>query len=618
MKVLLLQLPIPQYNYGKQTGNIPLGAACLRQAAADLRDIHIRILPESLTSYLGDAAITDLIRSENPDILGFTIYSWNIERSLYISREIKMHGNPRIIFGGPEVTPDNPLPDSECVDFRVYGEGEAVFLELLREPSLWKRKYASLGADSFFRSTRSPYLCKLLEPEIENMILIETQRGCPYRCRYCYYNKSRGRVSAVSEDLVLEGIQWAYDRGIAEAYLLDPSLNARPRLKKLLRGIAEINSDQRMSLRSEIRAEAITPQLAEQFVLAGFQEFEIGLQSTNPEALRQMNRPTDLEHFRQGVKNLQNAGIRFQLDLILGLPGDDLEGFRSSVDFVAANDIHQDVHVFFLSVLPGTDFRRKSGELGLRYEPRPPYTIIETPGFSQDDMVSGFFYAEDAFGIALQPEPDLDLSYRDGETVMVEFPACGIHAHTGFGPYLSKIVMETVLPISRLENMTRRLSQPYQIIFMPSLENRAFMLKAVSIFSDKNPFTPLEMVFMEPRILPDIEAFEASLELRRPLYLDLDIPALGTGSVIYTLVSSARDPRFGGLMKRQVFRWQSDRLPETGELEELFSLDGVLMDNTLPANIWEKWQDVFANRADDLPLLTFADVSLQRRWDQLR
>lgn len=89
MKVLLLQLPIPQLTYGKQTGNIPLGAACLKQAAALMPDIHIEVLSERLVSYLGDAALIDLILSKKPDILGFTAYCWNVERSLYVARAVK-------------------------------------------------------------------------------------------------------------------------------------------------------------------------------------------------------------------------------------------------------------------------------------------------------------------------------------------------------------------------------------------------------------------------------------------------------------------------------------------------------------------------------------------------
>ena len=79
-----------------------------------------------------------------------------------------------------------------------------------------------------------------LEPEIENMILVETQRGCPYRCGYCYYGKSRRRLRSVPPGRVIEAIAWARHQQLAEAYLLDPCLNSRRDLPDLLASLARV------------------------------------------------------------------------------------------------------------------------------------------------------------------------------------------------------------------------------------------------------------------------------------------------------------------------------------------------------------------------------------------
>ena len=233
--VLLLQLPVPRLNYGVQTGNIPLGAACLKQAAGILPEMQIDILPESVASYLGDAAIMEILIERKPDIVGFTVYCWNLSRSLFFAEKLKTHYGPRIIFGGPEITPDNRAVLSKAVDFYVFGEGEAIFARLLREPAVWQKKSAMEPAGALFKKSPSPYLQNLLEPEIENLMLLETQRGCPYRCGYCYYNKSHDGLSFADETHLLQGVQWALDQGVKELYLLDPSLNAHPGLEDLLR-----------------------------------------------------------------------------------------------------------------------------------------------------------------------------------------------------------------------------------------------------------------------------------------------------------------------------------------------------------------------------------------------
>ncbi|MCP4691888.1 MAG: radical SAM protein, partial [Desulfobacterales bacterium] len=347
--VLLIQLPIPALNYGRQTGNIPLGGACLKEAARGTPGARVEIAPESVVSYLGDAALLDWILSRRPDVVGFTVYVWNVERALHLARLLKRRYGPRILFGGPEVTPDNALIRTGDVDFFVYGDGEAIFTRLLREPDLWLEKNGARDAGAIFRSSPSPYLNGLLEPDIENMMLLETQRGCPYRCGCCYYNKSRKRLSFADEAPLLQSVRWAVEREIPELYLLDPSLNARPGLKNLLKKIAGINPDGRLAVISEIRAEGVDAELADLFAKAGFTWFEIGLQSTNPRALKILNRPTDLKRFLQGVRLLKERGISPRIDLIAGLPGDDLRRFRESVDFVAEHDLGDDVQVFPLS-----------------------------------------------------------------------------------------------------------------------------------------------------------------------------------------------------------------------------------------------------------------------------
>lgn len=70
---LLVQLPIPQLNFAKQTGNIPYGGACLKLAADGAGAGTVDLLPESIATYLGDAALMKWIFSRKPDVAGFTV-----------------------------------------------------------------------------------------------------------------------------------------------------------------------------------------------------------------------------------------------------------------------------------------------------------------------------------------------------------------------------------------------------------------------------------------------------------------------------------------------------------------------------------------------------------------
>jgi len=190
-QVLLLQLPIPRQNFGRKTGNIPMGAACLKQAARGLHGLHVEILPEIFSSYLGDAALCEVLAERRRDIVGFTVFSWNLERSIYLAEKLKIACGARIIFGGPEITADNVLAQAPHVDFYVYGEGEALFRRLLSNAGTWSEGGGAESSAELFRATESPYLSGVLDAEIEDLMLLETQRGCPYRCGFCFYNKSR-------------------------------------------------------------------------------------------------------------------------------------------------------------------------------------------------------------------------------------------------------------------------------------------------------------------------------------------------------------------------------------------------------------------------------------------
>jgi hypothetical protein len=617
VNVCLVQLPVPHLEYGVQTGNIPLAAACLKQAAARIPQVQIDILPQSIASYLGDAALLDIVLDRRPDIVGFTVYCWNLERSLYFAEKIKRNYTPQIVFGGPEITPDNPLIDSGYIDFYVYGEGEAVFLRLLQDETFWEKKSAAEPAGDIFRESPSPYLQNALEPEIENVMLLETQRGCPYRCGYCYYNKSHAGLTFADEAYLLQGVNWALDHDIKELYLLDPSLNVRPGLKDLLKKISLINKSRRLEIISEIRAETIDTPMADLFAAAGFSWFEIGLQSTNSRALEIMNRPTDTKRFALGAKLVKERGIVPAVDLIVGLPGDDLRGFSHSVEFVAQNNLYDDIQVFPLSVLPGTEFRLNSHKLGLRFDRSPPYTLIENPRFSNEDMRLALDYAEVRFDVVLYPMPDLDVSWRLGSDPMAATPP-DIAVQIGKENYVAKLQLDSKRPLSELEFLARRLTQPYQIFIHSSLRDPDFIKKTLRILSALNPFTPLEIVFIEPQGMPDTAAFLSAVEVQRPHFLDQDqrylLPAEGNRAVLFSFVTQDATHRFTKDMERQIFWWKKNRFPEREDFAELSALDGILIDAARSDAEIEMWQDGFAGQAEDIPLISFVDVLLQKRW----
>jgi hypothetical protein len=617
--VLLIQLPIPQLVFGQKTANIPFAAACLHQAAARLPGVRMDIVPQQTASRMGDAALLELIVTLRPEIIGFTTYMWNVLRVVHLSREIKRHYTPRIIVGGPEVTPDNLLLHEPAIDFRVFGEGEALLTRLLQSPDTWFRYSARSGTRGSFSALPTPYHAAPLEPEIEHSMLLETMRGCPYTCAYCNYSKSTHRPVFKADEWVLDGLRWALARGIREVYFLDPSINARPGLKKLLGCIAELNAGRELSLISEIRADLIDMETADLLAAAGFTAFEIGLQTTNAQALERMQRSNNLNRFVQGVSALQQRGIKTTIDLIVGLPGDDPDGFAETVEFVVNHRMFEHVQVFPLAVLPGTEFHRRRDALGLRHLGKPPYTVLSTPAFTQNEIAAAFELAEERFDISLYPLPDLDAAFRSAATAIEDASdvAVKIENHT----LLCKVIIVNERTRSDLERAARQVTHPYQLLIPPGTSPQRWC-EALTLFSTSNPHTPFEVVFFAPVQPPNVKELLGAIRLARPHYLDGHLRWMhsepGNRSVLFTVLTAHMKTPFAGPMQRHICWWRHPHLPDRQELAHLESqgFDGILLDTNVSNDRLYRWQDQMAAACDDLFLIDFALLPLHRRWQE--
>lgn len=608
-RVLLIQLPVPQLGRGRRTGNVPLGAACLKAASADIAGAAVDIFSPCSAGYLGDAALLAEIGRQQPQTVGFTVFAWNVDRSLWLARRLKSQGVSQILFGGPETTADNPRVHRPWVDQTVIGEGEEVFRAQLGASGGSGRR-----PEDFFINTPSPYQQHLLSPVVENLMVLEIQRGCPYRCAYCYYGKSRRRPVHLPDHLLQKAFAWALDHEINELVLLSPSLDTRPHLNNTLQMLARLNRSRQIAVSSETRAESIDARTADFLAAAGFNLLEIGLQTINPTALRIMKRPTDLNRFVKGVKQLQQRHIVPRIDLIMGLPGDDLSGFKASVDFLVDNGMTEDVQVFPLSVLPGTGFYRKHHALGIDYTPHPPYPVRQTRTFSRDDLIMAIDYAETRLDTAIYflPPPDISLPPNSSEDLTAEIDGT---------TYITAVNLCRPKPMPALARAAGRVTAPYQLVIGPTAAEPGYLKRALPIFTRANPYTPFEIVFLEPPAPPDTKTLLDFIAIRRPHYLDVDqtnlFPDPGNRSVIFTVVNRQSSPYFSGPMQRQILWWKRNRLPSDRDLELRWGIDGILIDVPAAAEKLKRWQDRTAAMAAELTGICFADPSLQNRWLRL-
>jgi len=518
--IILLQLPIPPLGPGRLRGNVPLAAGYLKMYA-ELKglqaDYDIQILPSALSNTLSEQGLIEAILERDAWMVGFTCYLWNIDRTLWIAQRLKER-RPElvIVIGGPEVTIDNAwVLQQAAVDFYIMGEGEQTFAELLQAiklsggltlPSIpglhaprTRRPYGStLALQTIDGPSQtlpgflprhplenldqisSPYLAGILDAADEEMLLLETIRGCIFKCKFCYYPKAYTGLHFLSQEKIVANLRNAQERGAKEIVMLDPTLNQRKDFDDFLRLLIAENPGRRFSFFGELRAEGIKPTTAQLLAEANFTEVEVGLQSIDPLAMQLMDRKNNLKAVEKGCQAMLDAGIKVKVDLIIGLPGDTVDSVRRSMHYLRDSGIYSDVQVFNLAVLPGTAFRQEAPELGLIFQPRPPYYVRSTPTMTQQDLFMLMEEAAEVFDIEWDPVPE----YRSQKP--------GARSQNGMVIDLA-VVDEVVMPPAR----ERR--QVYTLWFRsPDFEAHGRRAcRVVKQLLDESPFTTLQII-LEP------------------------------------------------------------------------------------------------------------------------
>lgn len=365
----------------------------------------IKVEIKEFSQFDSDDFILWEIKKSNPEIIGFSCYIWNIKKILTLSLKIKkLNRNTRIILGGPQVSPiaETILEENNQIDFIVRGEGEVTFKELIKT-LLDSKKNLDMVSGITYRdnsqivnnldreiipdldSIPSVYICNFTNLK-NREVCLETQRGCVFKCHFCYYNKGFDKIRFFSMQRTKRELSFLLRQKLTTIYLMDPVFNLNmKRAKEICRFIIG-NNKNNIPFHTEIKAEFIDDELAELFSKANIKYLEIGLQSTKNKVLSLVNRKLNLENFANGINLLKKYDFKTEVQLILGLPGDTFYSFKRSLEFVL-NLQPKALSIFRLQVLPGTEIWNKARELGIIYEDEPPHYFLQSKTLSFDEVI---------------------------------------------------------------------------------------------------------------------------------------------------------------------------------------------------------------------------------------
>lgn len=487
-KVILIQLPEPQFRLQKQWGNSPLAAGYLKAEAfqAGLLDlVDIEILGDYEASLLGDAGLVDRIVSKSPDMVGWSMYSWNAGRSLHLSSEIKeRRPQTRILVGGPEVTPNTHyILHHPAVDMGCFGEGEAAFIGILNAllnddtslsdlPGIFHKVDGTLHITESsknlhnLKQSPSPFRLGYIDIRKYTMISYETLRGCPNHCAYCHTATVPFRPFPVER--ICSDIQYFIENGVRQVRFVDSDLSLHPRFTELFTRIGRINAGGSICFAGFSYAEHLTEDKVRLMRACGIGFLQTGLQTIHARTLKTIRRPgLDREAFVRGIRLLEEYGIAYTVDTIVGLPGESFDDFLATIDFLRSNNIGT-FNVFPLMVMPGTLLSRMAAELGIRHDPKPPYYLIETDAINEKQILEASSLktsiGKDDF------EPFVYTTHLTGTLFGIDSPSLREKGVTPYSTGIHKLVMDLddhpdAMELFARHHMAERINYPFTVWF---------------------------------------------------------------------------------------------------------------------------------------------------------
>lgn len=326
--------------------------------------------------------IAEKILSFSPRIIGLGVYIWNASQSLDLVKLLKkLAPQTKIILGGPEVSYESESQEIvKCADHVITGEADLEFAIVCHK--ILKDRAAL--ADKIIRA-ELPALEKLSLPyahytddDIKNRVLyVEASRGCPFTCEFCLSSldipvRQFALVNFLKE---MEGL---LARGAKHFKFVDRTFNLNLPTSRAILDFFYARYFDGLFLHFEMIPDRLPEALRESIKRfpPGVLQFEVGIQSFNPEVSKLISRRQDLEKLSRNLAFLrEESGVHVHADLIVGLPGEDLKSFAEGFDRLVALG-PQEIQVGMLKRLRGTPIIRHDQEWEMIYSPLPPYEIL--------------------------------------------------------------------------------------------------------------------------------------------------------------------------------------------------------------------------------------------------
>lgn len=324
--------------------------------------------------------LIEYLKTVQPDICGFSLYTTNVINSFNLIRDVKKHFKKcRIVVGGPHATavPQRTLKECPEIDYLVLGEGELAIVELLKA-LVGRKSVADIEGLCFRNNSRT--ICTPPRKFIKNLDTIDfptydlikkfryrydpleigekvgtliASRGCPFKCNFCNKAVFGSTYRRRSPENVIQEMEFlCRDFKIDEFYFMDDLFAFNSKwIQKFCQLLRERNI--RLPWRCLERAGALSKQDYMMMKENGCYVIQLGVESGNQKILDSIGKCITIDEIRNTFSTAREAGLDIFGYFIFGHRDDNRKTIKETLNF--AIDLKCDFISFFTLVpFPGT------------------------------------------------------------------------------------------------------------------------------------------------------------------------------------------------------------------------------------------------------------------------
>ncbi len=347
------------------------------------------------TEGMGKQELIDLLQTTTPQIVGITALVNNYNNGLLVAQIVKqVLPQTKVIMGGPHVSfiPEDALR-SGYIDIVCINEGEETIIELMKVFQANQRDLSAIKGIAYLKNEQiirtekrkgftdvkdlgSPVHHIFDYNKYNNIAPIITGRGCPYGCIFCVAHALSGRKYRVRpiEDVIGEIEYLIHEKNVQRFMILDDTFTFyEDRVRDFCERIIQLGL--KIKWKCEARVNTVNYDLMTTMKAAGCVGVQFGVESANPEILKEIKKEISLDQVRQAVLDAHHAQLDVKCSFIIGLPMETEEMVNNTIKF--AQSLHSlregsatsKIQTAFAicTPLPGTYIYEHAEELGIKF-----------------------------------------------------------------------------------------------------------------------------------------------------------------------------------------------------------------------------------------------------------